>query len=141
MGLDVRAIDHLNIRGSSFGGTRAKHPLPNPAFRPAHETIINRGGRTVFRRAIAPTAATLDDVQNAADNSSVINPLLAPYILRQIRFDHHPLFVTQPEKVAPQSIPRKSPSIGNQQPIQAAILLLGFGPSITVAFCFCALRV
>jgi hypothetical protein len=37
--------------------------------------------------------------------------------------------VAQPEQVAAHLIPCKSPSTGNQQPIHAATLLLGFGPS------------
>jgi hypothetical protein len=68
-------------------------------------------------------------MHNTADHAPVIDPLFAAHIPRQIRFDHQPLFVAQPEKVAPHAIPCKSPSIGNQQPIQAAILLLGFDPS------------
>ena len=81
MRLDVGGVDHLRLCRSTTRGKFTKQPLPHPAFRPAHEAIVNRCWRAVFRRAIAPPASALDHMHDAADHAAVIHAGLAPYVL------------------------------------------------------------
>jgi hypothetical protein len=43
--------------------------LPKPALRPSVVTIVDRGGRTIFGRNVAPTASGLENVQDATDDT------------------------------------------------------------------------
>src|SRR5271155_1719130 len=82
-------------------GEFAEQPLPNATFCPAHEAVVDRRKRPVFRRTIAPATAALQDVQNAADHAPIIDARLAAHVLRQIGLNPPPLFVAQPKQVAP----------------------------------------
>ena len=53
-------------------GKFTEQPLPHAALRPAHEAIVDRRRRAVFRRAIAPSAAALQHMQDAADHAPII---------------------------------------------------------------------
>jgi hypothetical protein len=53
----------------------------------------------IFGRAIPPAAATLQHVYYAADNTTIIDPINAPDIRRQVSFDPPPLLVAQPKQV------------------------------------------
>ena len=73
MRFHVGDINHLCIGRSPPRGKFAKQSLPHPALRPAYKTIVNRRRRPVFRRTIAPPAAALDHVHDAANHSAVID--------------------------------------------------------------------
>src|SRR5579883_2769992 len=127
----VRGVDHLRVGGSSVSGQRPEQILPNPAPRPAHETVIDRCRRPVLGRAIAPATAALQHMHDAANDTTIIGPLHAPDIRRQVRFDPLPLLIAQPKQVAshrPSGRIRERDS-ENQQPIHTATYLLGFDPS------------
>lgn len=130
MRLDVSGVDHLRVAGSAVCRKFAEQPLPYTALGPAHKAVVDRGRRAVFRRAVAPAAAALDHMQDAADHSPVVDPFLATHICRQIRLNPRPLFVVQPKQIAPYPPLRSESSRAeNQQPIYAATLLLGFRPN------------
>src|SRR5215475_15050866 len=77
---DVRAIDHLGFGRSTTPGKSPEHPLPDPALSPTSKAIVDRRMWTVLRRAILPTTATLQHMQDAADHPPVINPHLATHV-------------------------------------------------------------
>jgi hypothetical protein len=52
---------------------------------------------TVLGRAIAPASAALQNVNDAADNATIINPLDTASVRWQVGFNSTPLLVTQPK--------------------------------------------
>src|SRR5262245_39438433 len=100
MGFHMRAVDHLGLGRSTTPGERAEQPLPDAALAPSCKASVDRRVWAVFRRAILPTTATLQHMQDAADHPPVIDPLLAAYVARQMRFDPRPLLIAQPKQVA-----------------------------------------
>ena len=127
--LDVRGIDHLHLARSSASGKLAKQPLPHATPRPTHEAIVDRCRWAVLRWAIAPPAAALQNVQDAADHPPVIHAIFTAYVRRQKRLDLLPLLVAQPKQGASHHHPR-SLSTQNHYPIQPSTLLLSFDPSM-----------
>src|SRR5690242_8932720 len=91
MGFDMRTVDHLRLGRSTALGKRPEQALPDATLGPPREAVVDCRGRAVLLRAILPTAAALQHVHDAADDPSVTDPLLAPNVGRQIRFDPHPL--------------------------------------------------
>ena len=86
-------FDHLRVRGSSVPGQLPEQIFPNAAPRPTHKAVIDRCWRAIFGRAIAPTAAALQHMYYAADNTAIIDPINAPDIRRQVSLDPLPLLV------------------------------------------------
>ncbi len=99
MRFDVRGVDHLRVRRSPVPGKLPEQIFPNAAPRPAHKAIIDRGHRTILRRAIAPPTATFQHLHDAANDAAIIHPRDAPYIRRQVRLDPTPLLIAQPKQV------------------------------------------
>jgi hypothetical protein len=97
MRFDVRGVDHLRLRCATLAGQLSKQVLPDPASCPAHKAVVDRGRRAIFGWAIAPAAATLQHVNDATDDATIICTLNTTYICRQMRFYPHPLFVAQPK--------------------------------------------
>jgi len=127
--LDVRRIDHLRFGRPPAISKRAEQLFPHAALRPAHEAIVDRRRRTVFRRAIAPAAAALQHVQDAADHAPVVRALLAPYIRRQMRLDLLPLLVAEPKQIASHD-PPASPPAGSRESLSDSRgkTFIGFSP-------------
>src|SRR5271169_4442490 len=73
---------------------------PNAFRRPSHEAIIQRLARAVDARRVDPTTAGLQNVHNAADHPSVIDPRLASRIGRKKRLKPSKLILRQPETIA-----------------------------------------
>ena len=53
--------------------------------------------RTVFRGAVLPATATLEHMDDAADNPTVVNTMSPRLVLRKVRLDRRPRLITQPE--------------------------------------------
>src|SRR5690348_7847984 len=138
MGFDMRTVDHLRLGRSTALGKRPEQALPDATLGPPREAVVDCRGRAVLLRAILPTAAALQYVHDAADDPSVIDPLLAPNVGRQIRFDPHPLLVAQPKQVA-SHLPCSWPA-RNHQAILPSTTLLGFDPSYLASTDTLALR-
>src|SRR5262249_39227273 len=79
--------DQLSVCRSSVPRKLPEQVFPDAAPRPAHKAVIDRGRRTILRRAIAPATAALQYMHNAADDPTIVRPLDAPNIRRQARFD------------------------------------------------------
>jgi len=50
-----------------------QNALPDAPARPAIEAIVDGGAGTVDRRAIAPPAPTLQNMQDAADHTPIVD--------------------------------------------------------------------
>ena len=97
MRLYVGRVDHLRVGGSPVTGKFAEQVFPDAALRPAHETVIDGCGRTVFRRTITPAAATLENMNDPADNAAVVRPINPTHVRGQMRLDPSPLLIVQPK--------------------------------------------
>jgi tripartite-type tricarboxylate transporter receptor subunit TctC len=60
----------------------AEQPLPYATLCPQYETIVDRRVRAIPRRTVAPAAAALQHMQDAADNPPIICPILASHVRR-----------------------------------------------------------
>src|SRR5208283_4495575 len=87
------------VCGSSVPSKLAKQGFPYAAPRPAYETVIDRRMRAIFGRAIAPAAAALKHVHDAADDAAIVYPLDAPHVSRQVTLHPHPLLIAQPKQI------------------------------------------
>jgi hypothetical protein len=98
MGLGRRAVDDLRVgRIGCYQGV--EQVLPKPASRPSVEPIVDRRRRPVERRAVLPSAAHFQHMNDAADHPSVVDPTRSRLIARQQRFDRRPLPIVEPELV------------------------------------------
>jgi hypothetical protein len=52
-------------------------------------------------------------MQDAANDATVVHPVLAAYVCRQMRLDPPPLFIAQPKQVAPHLL--RSESFQNRE--------------------------
>jgi hypothetical protein len=103
----MRGVDHLRVCGSTVPRKLPEKILPDTTPCPAHEAVIDRRRRTIGFRAIAPAAAALEDMHDAANDAAVIDSLDPANIRRQVSLDPRPLFVAQPEQIpAHQSFPQ-----------------------------------
>jgi len=128
MRFDVRGVDHLHVCRSSTPGQFPEQVLPKTPTRPAHEAVIDRRWRAIFGRTIAPAAAALENMHDAADHPAIVNPLNAAYIGRQMRFDPSPLLIAQPKQILahdPNPLPKP-----NQDRIVRARKLMSFDPRL-----------
>src|SRR4029077_9474887 len=71
--------------------------LPSSRPRPAVEAIIDRRVRGIITLANAPTRATLEHVNDAANDPPVVYAARSLQPRRQLRLDPRPLLVIQPE--------------------------------------------
>lgn len=65
LSLDVGGVDRGAFRHRPAGGQRLQKPDPEPAAGPAVEAVVDRRGRPVFGRTVAPPAAGLEHVDDA----------------------------------------------------------------------------
>jgi hypothetical protein len=74
MCFDVRGVDHLHLRGSSFPRQLPEQVLPHPAPSPSHEAIIDRRWRAILRWAITPSAAAVEHMDDPTDHTPIVDP-------------------------------------------------------------------
>ena len=86
---DVGGFDHLRVCRSPTPGQFSEQVLPQPALRPAHETVIDCRRRPVLGRAITPAAATLENMHDPADDSAIVNPFRRrePWSANTVQFE------------------------------------------------------
>jgi len=70
---------------------------PDALGRPSDKAIVERLSRPVDVRGIDPAATGLQNVDDAADDTAIINPRLAARIGRQKRLKPRELLLGQPE--------------------------------------------
>jgi hypothetical protein len=97
MSFDMRGVDHLHLRGTTVASKLPEQVFPDAASRPARETVVDRRRRAVSFGAIAPAAAALKHMDNAADNAAIVLSFLAADFRRQMWLNALPLFVAQPK--------------------------------------------
>jgi hypothetical protein len=90
---DMRRVDHLRIDRSSVASEFPEQVFPDAAPCPAHKAVINRGRWAVSFRTIAPPAATLEDVNDAANDPTIVGPLDPAHIGRQMGLNTFPLLI------------------------------------------------
>jgi hypothetical protein len=132
MRFDMRRIDHLRVRGSTVCRKFSEQVLPNPALCPTHKPIIDRHGRPILRRAIAPAASALENMHDPTDNPAIIDPLHTANIRRQMRLDPGPLILAQPKQIPahhPDPLPKRIRIVWNQDCPASAPQLMSFDPS------------
>ena len=71
--LDVSAVDGCTFRNSSSIRQGFDQISPEPLVGPAVEAIVDRRVRAVIRRTIAPPAASLEHVDDAGNDTPVID--------------------------------------------------------------------
>ena len=74
-----------DARRDSRGRNLLEQALPKPAPRPSVVAIVDRGRRTVFGRHVTPTVFRLENVQDAADDTAIIDARLTGLAARQMR--------------------------------------------------------
>lgn len=77
-----------------------KQTPPYAACRPTMEAVVDCRRRPIAGRTILPSAARAQHVNDATDNPAVIRGMSAGLVCGQMRFDHRPGIVAQPEKTA-----------------------------------------
>jgi len=97
MCLDVSAVDGRTFRDRTSVRQGFDQISPEPFVRPTVEAIIDCRVRSVVRRAIAPTASGLEDVDDARDDTPVIDTASTRLVPRKIRLNRRPLRIAQPE--------------------------------------------
>src|SRR5690606_33076335 len=78
----------------------AKQPPPYSACRPPMEAVVDCRRRTVAGRTILPPATRAQRMNDATYGAPVIRAMSAGLVRRQMRFNHRPGLVAQPEKPA-----------------------------------------
>jgi len=97
---NVAGIDGRGMDKNALIDQRLKDVGPNASAGPPVEAVVDRRRRAVFDRAVLPSASRLDDMENAADDTTVIDTPCARLVLRQVRLDRRPGFIIKPEKIA-----------------------------------------
>src|SRR5665647_3203962 len=98
--LDTRTVDEEAIRRLPGTRQRAEDALPDAAFGPAHEPVVERLLRPInFARAVGPATAALERMDDPAHHPAIIHTPLAAPVRRQQRRDPSPLRVRKPKEI------------------------------------------
>src|SRR5262245_30018712 len=95
----MRAVGEQLPWRSRIAGHRRIDFLPYALARPAVEAIVDGRAGTVIRRAVAPASAAAQHMNDAAQDTPVIDPRRTA-VMRQKRLDPRPLLIIQPEQSA-----------------------------------------
>ena len=71
MRLGCRAVDHVDVAGALLRQRRKQTP-PDAARRPAVKAVVDRGRRTITLRTVLPATASLQDMNDAANNPPIV---------------------------------------------------------------------
>ena len=85
MGLYIGAVDGDGPAKAAVCDQGVVDALPDLAPRPAIEAVVDRGVGAVFGRAIAPAAPGLQDVDDPADDATVVDPASTRLITGQLK--------------------------------------------------------
>ncbi len=97
MSLDRRAVDQQLRRRAARCRQRMEDRLPDAFLGPADEAVVECLAWAVDRWGIDPSAAGLENMNDAADDAAVIHPRLAARVGRKMRLKPRELFLGQPE--------------------------------------------
>ena len=93
MRLHMRTVEAEFVRNIARSCNLLEQTLPKPTLRPSVVTIVDRGRRAVFRRHVAPAASGLENVQDATDDTTIIDARLTRLAARQMWINRGPRFV------------------------------------------------
>lgn len=96
--LDVSAVDGGRFRNRPGRRQSFDEIGPEASAGPAIEPVVDRRRGTVFGRAITPSAAALQDMDDARDHAPVIDTPRARLVPRDVRFNQRPLGIAQPKQ-------------------------------------------
>ncbi len=74
MRVQMRRVEHDALGLWTFGGEADENPVEDAKPAPANETVVECLVRPVALGRILPLKAVPDDVDNAADDASVVDP-------------------------------------------------------------------
>ena len=72
--LDIGCVDRCRGLDPAGLDKGLQNALPDALARPAIKAIVDRGAGTVDRGAISPPAPTLQNMQDAADDTPIVDP-------------------------------------------------------------------
>lgn len=100
MNLDTGAVDEQPVRGIFASSKSAEDVFPDPAFSPTHKAVVQGlfGAINMFR-AVAPTPAALQRVDDAGQNTTVINTARAAQTGGKKRRNPLPLCIRKPKQI------------------------------------------
>lgn len=87
MRLDGGGVDENLCRRTAGPCERLEQRRPHALFGPTDIAVVERFLRSVFERRINPSTARFEDMNNAADDASVIDARFAPRVGRQMRLN------------------------------------------------------
>ena len=87
MGFHGRRVEENLVRRTVGLRERLKETDPYALGRPAHIAIVESFLWTIFGRRVDPAPARLQNVNDAADDATIVDPRLAARVSRQMRFD------------------------------------------------------
>ena len=99
MCLWMRRVDHRRPTRGGLRGRSREDAVEDAGLAPAHEPIVERLVRIVAGRRVATHRAGEDDVDDARDNASVINPGHVPHLAREQWLKEGKLSLGYPEIV------------------------------------------
>ena len=82
MRLDMRGVDGKFIRDHSSTRDLLEYPTPDALTSPSIVAVVECGARSISRREIAPTTPRLQDVQDATNHPTIIDPTSAGPAMR-----------------------------------------------------------
>lgn len=97
MRLGTCAVDGMKIFIRRQAAQCLKQLLPEASPRPAVPTIIDRRVRAIDRRAIAPAATRLQNMNDAANDPAIIDTTRTGLVARQMTLYRLPLCIAQPK--------------------------------------------
>ena len=89
----MRTVEAEFARNIARSCNLLEQALPKPALRPSVVAIVDRGGRTIFGRYVAPAASGLENVQNSTDDATIIDARLTRLAARQMSINRGPCLV------------------------------------------------
>jgi hypothetical protein len=99
MDFDAGAVDKEPIRHILGSRQGTEDVLPDAALGPAHETVVKRLLGTVDIGAVSPATAAFQRMDDPAENTAIVNSLLAANIGRQQRLNPRPLRIRKPKEI------------------------------------------
>jgi hypothetical protein len=87
VGFHGRRVEKNLVRRAVGLRERLKQTDPHALGCPTHIAIVEGFPRTLFARRVDPAAARLQNVNDAADDATIVDPRLAARVSREMRFD------------------------------------------------------
>ena len=97
MRLQMGCVDHHRPRLPALGGQGLENTIEDARHAPAHETVVEGLVWAVFGWRVAPHKAVTKDVDDARDDTAIIDPRHTAHLVGQQRTEPGELGLGQPE--------------------------------------------